>query len=304
MSLKVPAIGLTPPASPTTPASSLSDLGSAIVHLPFLGHVGVAYDANPRYRPSNEDTYVIHPELVAPAMNRCHLGSGPAPSAFLAVYDGHGGCDVAEAAADSLHVKFRERLIRDRCAVAAAMRAAYVALDAELRAARMFRTGATAVTVYVHADAAGRRVLTTANVGDARAVLSRAGRPVRLSCDHRAGEENERRRIEKAGGFVCAKRVNGILEVSRALGDHALKSVVVCEPSLRETVLCEADEFLILACDGLWDWIDDQTAVGIASDAFDSGCSPHGVAKALVDASLKAGCTDNISIIVVRFDHF
>jgi serine/threonine protein phosphatase PrpC len=261
----------------------------------------------------------------------------PALSAFLAIYDGHGGCAAAEAAAASLHIKFRDLLHGNtprtnshdhgstaqgsavgRCAMANvvanealqppmpmhALAAAYAALDLELRAARLFQTGATAVTVYCHMDPhiTGRRVLTTANVGDARAVLCRAGRPLRLSVDHRAGDQAERQRIESAGGFVLAKRVNGVLEVSRALGDHSLKSVVVSTPSLRETVLCEADEFLILACDGLWDWIDDEAAVALASDAFDNGCTPPDVAQALVDASLAAGCTDNISVIIVRFD--
>ena len=55
-----------------------------------------------------------------------------------------------------------------------------------------------------------KRVLYTANVGDARAVLNRGGLAVRLSCDHKGSDPLETRRVVEAGGFVMNNRVNGI----------------------------------------------------------------------------------------------
>lgn len=54
-----------------------------------------------------------------------------------------------------------------------------------------------------------RRMLYTANVGDARAVLCRAGKAVRLTYDHKGSDSQEAKRITDAGGFVMNNRVNG-----------------------------------------------------------------------------------------------
>lgn len=96
-----------------------------------------------------------------------------------------------------------------------------------------------------------RRVLYTANAGDARAVLCRAGRAVRLTYDHKGSDKQEAKRITDAGGFVMSGRVNGVLAVTRSLGDSSMKEFVVGSPYTTETELGEDDEFLILACDGV-----------------------------------------------------
>ena len=96
-----------------------------------------------------------------------------------------------------------------------------------------------------------RRVLYSANAGDARGVLCRAGKAVRLTYDHKGSDKQEAKRITDAGGFVMSGRVNGVLAVTRSLGDSSMKEFVVGSPYTTETQLCNDDEFLILACDGV-----------------------------------------------------
>jgi protein phosphatase PTC1 len=98
---------------------------------------------------------------------------------------------------------------------------------------------------------AARRVLYSANAGDARGVLCRAGKAVRLTYDHKGSDKQEAKRITDAGGFVMSGRVNGVLAVTRSLGDSSMKEFVVGAPYTTETELCDEDEFLILACDGV-----------------------------------------------------
>lgn len=97
-----------------------------------------------------------------------------------------------------------------------------------------------------------QRVLYTANVGDARIVLCRNGKALRLSYDHKGSDDAEGKRIANAGGLILNNRVNGVLAVTRALGDAYMKDLVTGHPYTTETVIQpDLDEFLILACDGV-----------------------------------------------------
>jgi protein phosphatase PTC1 len=100
--------------------------------------------------------------------------------------------------------------------------------------------------------ASRQRVLYTANVGDARIVLCRNGKALRLSYDHKGSDENEGKRVANAGGLILNNRVNGVLAVTRALGDAYMKDLVTGHPYTTETVIQpDLDEFIILACDGV-----------------------------------------------------
>ncbi|KAL0072353.1 mgpp2cl-1, protein phosphatase 2C-like protein 1 [Marasmius tenuissimus] len=142
-----------------------------------------------------------------------------------------------------------------------------------------------------------RRVLYCANAGDARGVLCRTGKAVRLTYDHKGSDKQEAKRIVDAGGFVMSGRVNGVLAVTRSLGDSSMKEFVVGAPYTTETELCEDDEFLILACDGLWDVINDQGAVDLIRDIEDA----QAASQKLLKYALSHHTTDNVTVVVVRF---
>ncbi|KAF9452388.1 protein phosphatase 2C [Macrolepiota fuliginosa MF-IS2] len=142
-----------------------------------------------------------------------------------------------------------------------------------------------------------RRVLYCANAGDARGVLCRNGKAVRLTYDHKGSDRQEAKRITDAGGFVLSGRVNGVLAVTRSLGDSSMKEFVVGAPYTTETELCGEDEFLILACDGLWDVINDQDAVELVRDILD----PQTASAKLLKHALSHHTTDNVTVIVIRF---
>lgn len=103
--------------------------------------------------------------------------------------------------------------------------------------------------------------LVVANAGDSRCVISRKGQAYNLSRDHKPDLEVEKERILKAGGFIHAGRVNGSLNLARAIGDmefkqnkflSAEKQIVTASPDINTVDLCEDDEFMVLACDGIW----------------------------------------------------
>ncbi len=109
-----------------------------------------------------------------------------------------------------------------------------------------------------------------ANAGDSRCVLSKNGIAINMSEDHKPELDTERKRIEKAEGYVNENRVNGVLGLSRALGDldykknkrlGATEQMVTASPDLKVEKIANDTDFLIIACDGIWDCMSSQGAV-------------------------------------------
>lgn len=98
-----------------------------------------------------------------------------------------------------------------------------------------------------------------------------AGKAVPLSFDHKPMHDDEKQRIEHAGGTVSntggIPRVNGNLNLSRAIGDLKYKAnknlppeaqIITAHPDVRVFELTTADEYFLLACDGIWDVITNE----------------------------------------------
>uniref|UniRef100_A0A672QXH7 Protein phosphatase, Mg2+/Mn2+ dependent, 1Na (putative) n=1 Tax=Sinocyclocheilus grahami TaxID=75366 RepID=A0A672QXH7_SINGR len=105
------------------------------------------------------------------------------------------------------------------------------------------------------------------NCGDSRTFLCRDGQVVFHTEDHKPINPREKERIQNAGGSVTLQRINGSLAVSRALGDFDFKEVewrtqteqlVSPEPEVYELERSPEDEFLVVACDGVWDAIGNE----------------------------------------------
>lgn len=87
-----------------------------------------------------------------------------------------------------------------------------------------------------------RDTIYVANLGDCRAVLGRGkGKAIGLSRDHKASIEKSR--IRKVGGFVKNGRVNGILAISRTIGDREFKDPVAMAPSPSSSPVITSSHF-------------------------------------------------------------
>lgn len=105
------------------------------------------------------------------------------------------------------------------------------------------------------------------NCGDSRTFLCRDGQVVFYTEDHKPCNPKEKERIQNAGGSVTLQRINGSLAVSRGLGDYDFKEVewkaqteqlVSPEPEVFELKRAPEDEFLVVACDGVWDAVGNE----------------------------------------------
>merc|ERR1712070_662730 len=148
-----------------------------------------------------------------------------------------------------------------------AMRKASLKLDEEMRKLPAVRSGEDhSGTTAVYGLITPKHII-VGNIGDSRAVLASGKKAIAMSYAHKPTNPPEQARIEAAGGSVTLSRVNGDLAVSRALGDFSYKQCghlgpcqqqVSPEPEFQVVERTSKDELLVLACDGIWDVMDNE----------------------------------------------
>lgn len=194
-----------------------------------------------------------------------------------------------------------------RRSLSAALSALHASFLAKWRAAHADLSAAAPGAAGVAACLTARR-LAVANVGDARAVLVRGRRAVRLSEEHKPYDGDEAARVAARGGQVVGDGHTAYVErrlaLSRSIGDFRapaspprlpsrsadLAPAVVCEPHATEIELTEADTHLILACDGLWDVCSEAHAARVCRHAPDAATA----AARLRDLAFDLGSDDNV----------
>ncbi|GBG24005.1 Protein phosphatase, putative [Hondaea fermentalgiana] len=180
-----------------------------------------------------------------------------------------------------------------------------------------YDSGSTALVAVVEPTTDLRvKRLTVVNAGDSRCVLARGSKAVEMSIDHAPHLDGERARIEQAGGAITEDgRIFGKLNLSRAIGDHRFKDrrhpsrkqVVTSWADVRETWVYEGiDEFMVLACDGIWDTMTSQEVVDFIRPRLAQGLSLAEISEDLCrtcladDPQVDPG-TDNMSVVIVTF---
>jgi serine/threonine protein phosphatase PrpC len=109
-----------------------------------------------------------------------------------------------------------------------------------------------------------------------------AGKAIEMSIDHKPEDEPETERVLKAGGKVTGDgRINGGLNLSRAIGDHAYKQnkelsdreqMITALPDVKTlTINPGEDEFMVLACDGIWNSMSSQEVVDFIKPRMTQG---------------------------------
>ena len=167
------------------------------------------------------------------------------------------------------------------------------------------------------------------NIGDSRAVLGRYDsntktyKAIDLSRDHKPTEKDEAKRIidndgriqpfTEEGEFVGPQRVwikdeevPG-LAMTRSFGDRVAATVgVMSEPEIKEFNFEEGDKFMIIASDGIWEFISSQECVEIVSKYYEKG-DLKGCCEYLYEESSKRWLKeeeviDDTTLILVYFE--
>eukprot|EP00301_Raphidiophrys_heterophryoidea_P021594 c5978_g1_i2.p1 GENE.c5978_g1_i2~~c5978_g1_i2.p1 ORF type:complete len:335 (-),score=76.43 c5978_g1_i2:806-1810(-) len=230
---------------------------------------------------------------------------------LLGVFDGHAGVAAAQTSSERMMHEL-ESCMRDGNPITTdALRnwlpQAFLNLDAAVRINSKLNlqdeSGTTAlVAVITTSD------ILVANAGDSRAVLASAGKTVEMSRDHKPVLDTERSRIEQAGGVVFNGRVFGNLALSRAIGDFAYKDrddlppekqKVTAHPDTTIVARTSQDEFLLLACDGVWDVMsNDDVCIFIRGCLTEGERDPKIICEELLDHCLDLDSKDNMTAVL------
>jgi protein phosphatase PTC2/3 len=244
-------------------------------------------------------------------------------TALFAVYDGHGqgGELVSQFALHHIPRRLEEEL-RDRQDPTDAFKQVFLSVDRDLAKEPGIEpryAGTTACVVLMQDN-----VLTISNAGDSRAVLAKINATggytsLDLSKDQNPNNPEEQRRIEAAGGFVSPPPGPGLsarvwldashsqigLAMSRSIGDHAVKGVgVIAEPVVTRHLLEESDSFLILASDGVWEFMESQEAVDVVGKFIQESAAR--ACQALIEAAAnkwhqeEGDYRDDITALVIQ----
>lgn len=151
--------------------------------------------------------------------------------------------------------------------------------------------------------------LHVANLGDCRAVLCCRGEMRALTVDHNPqNNEIERERLGELGVEVSSDGyLHGRIGVSRAFGDWAWDAEekclgLLCLPVVTEAEIASDTEFLLLACDGVFEKMSTTEAGQIVRRSLRAKGEAKVAAEALVRNAEKRNGTDNLSAVVVLFN--
>jgi protein phosphatase 2C family protein 2/3 len=256
-----------------------------------------------------EDAHTAVLDLIGKDAN-----AGADRLAFFGVFDGHGGDKVALFAGENIHKIIAKQDTFKSGDYTQGLKDGFLATDRAILNDPKYEDEVSGCTACVCLIAGSK--LYVANAGDSRGVLGIKGRAKPLSQDHKPQLETEKSRITAAGGFVDFGRVNGNLALSRAIGDFEFKKsaelppesqIVTALPDVDVHDLTDEDEFLVLACDGIWDCQSSQAVVEFVRRGIAAKQDLDKICENMMDNCLASnsetggvGC-DNMTMIVIGF---
>ena len=257
-------------------------------------------------RESNEDQHFIYTNLDGKENDKNNIN-------IMGVFDGHGGKLVSKYLKENLPnyfiKKFKSNIFLKPEKFSKYVNKIFELVQNNLKEEHpkaVNYCGSTAcLTIHCIDSTEKKSFLWIMNVGDSRIVLANKNEiAIGLSKDHKPNSPDERTRIEKLGGKVVYDGVDWRikdLSLSRAFGDLECSPYVTHLPQIYRWKLSTSDKFIIKACDGLWDVVNNQDAVDFILKLVNEKYKGN-YAKSLCEYALTKGSLDNVTIIIYFFN--
>lgn len=222
---------------------------------------------------------------------------------FFAVFDGHGGPEVSSYLKTHMKEAVKETLNKhydrhgSQLSIPTVLHEAFDKIVDDIPYIIAVQTGSTAVVVLIKDNN-----IYVANCGDSRAVINEGEEAIALTSDHKPNRSDEYFRITSSGGQVTQSsmdvpRVNGVLAVSRSIGDFALAPFVSWMPEISQYTFTEKNSYVILATDGVWDVLSNEDVIHIVNNAIVQN-QPKKIGESIISLSRLRNSQDNICIVI------
>ncbi|KAI6188224.1 PPM-type phosphatase domain-containing protein [Aphelenchoides besseyi] len=253
-------------------------------------------------KPRMEDRHIVLPSFACLEPKLKHISQGKDDDAFLAVFDGHNGHETAAYLAAHFHRAFLEPEIQDEDVIEHVKRTYnYVDQRLNLRSEKAnYRSGSTVAGVLIR-----HTRLIMFWCGDASIGILHCGTVNTLSRRHIPSDQREHDRVLAAGGTIVNVagdlRVNGVLNITRSMGDLMAKPIIVSDPEISTYDLTNEDWLLFVASDGVWDELSPSEIRDnciLFARKYEQNEHIH-LSDYIVSDTRKAGGRDNMTLIIL-----
>ena len=212
---------------------------------------------------------------------------------LFCIFDGHGGNYTAKLCCQKYPEIFKKCLLDSPFDYEQALKKSFLLMDKEIEKTKGKEVGNTATVVFIN-----NKLLYCANVGDSSCCIIGKNTEF-ITVDHKCTNKKESQRIEKEGGKIIEDRLEGILAVSRGLGDFDLKNKgLSAEPDVTKRLIDKSVNYCVIASDGVWDVLSPEEVAKITRNNNNIA----DLAKIIVETAIDKGSEDNISCIVIELN--
>ena len=253
------------------------------------------------------------------------LGKRPNLS-YFAIFDGHGGKDVASFLSINLHhflideinnINFGTNDEENISNIIESIKSAFMKIDQNILANENFTNdvGSTATLIFIYYNNLNENILNNnndngnknvertlicANIGDSNGYLITKSNISQITKPHKCEDTSEVQRIKGTGGIVFQGRIFGKLILTRTLGDKEMKKYgVIPVPDFYTKKIEKDDLFVIIASDGIWDVINEEELYKMGNE---KELSSEIFSKKIMDLAKERDTRDNSSCIVIKLN--
>ena len=253
------------------------------------------------------------------------LGKRPNLS-YFAIFDGHGGKDVASFLSINLHhflideinnINFGTNDEENISNIIESIKSAFMKIDQNILANENFTNdvGSTATLIFIYYNNLNENILNSnndngnknvertlicANIGDSNGYLITKSNISQITKPHKCEDTSEVQRIKGTGGIVFQGRIFGKLILTRTLGDKEMKKYgVIPVPDFYTKKIEKDDLFVIIASDGIWDVINEEELYKMGNE---KELSSEIFSKKIMDLAKERDTRDNSSCIVIKLN--
>ena len=244
---------------------------------------------------------------------------------YFAIFDGHGGKEVASFLSLNLHhylveeinnIKFGENDEENINNILDSIKTSFIKIDQDILENINFTTdvGSTATLIFIYYNNSNdnslyndninikdiERTLICANVGDSSGYLLAKSDIIKITKPHKCEDTSEVQRIRDKGGIVFQGRIFGKLILTRTLGDKEMKKYGVLPiPDFFTKKIENDDLFIIIASDGIWDVINEKELLKMGNE---KELSSEIFSKKIMELAKERDTRDNSSCIVIKLN--